>query len=296
MTLRSYHRSKPKTVDYDHPRQQEQVVTTHTTPRQSKQRVTIWMLAAGGINDLKYLVSTSSIAGMIIPGVLIAIGLFLLGQQIVPEVDNYLRESAGQFNQGTTPLVAGAYISERSQYLSDPGSDYFRQISETALKQNIILEDPISNNYTGTFYLTIPSLRFERLPVQSNVESSVESVYQSVLETKLAHYKGTGLPISDVDNNIVIYGHSARPTYQPRPNDPLSAFSFLSDLKIGDEIILEAEGKEYRYVMSRSKIIEPNDVEVIFGEPGKESLTLFTCYPNGNNSHRYVAIAKPVND
>lgn len=291
MSLKVYRKSNVATIDLGKVTGQQPVKFTY---QEKTSPTTIWSLLAGGVNDLIELVSTSSVAGLIIPGAFILLGAGLLWQQIGPELDQKLKESAGFYNQGTIPLVADAYIAERAQYLSDPGAEYFRSLTDSALKQNVLREDPTSNNYSGVFYLTIPALKMERVPIEANVESGVESAYQSVLKTKLAHFKNTGLPISDIKNNIVIYGHSARPTYKPSPSDPASAFSFLSELKIGDEISIEMNGKTYKYVMSRSKIIEPQDVSIITGTPGRGTLTLFTCYPNGNNSHRYVAIARPV--
>lgn len=215
-------------------------------------------------------------------------------QQIGPAVDQQLKEAAGYYDQGTTPLVAGEYVTARTQYVSNPGAEYFRQLTERALAENVLVKDPVSNQYVGTFYLSVPSLGMDRIPVKANVESGVEEVYNSVLNDQLAHFKDTGLPISDVKNNIVIYGHSAMPYYSPSPSDPLTAFSFLSELKIGDEMLIEIEGETHRFVMSKSKIVEPDDVEIITGNPGKRTLTLFTCYPRGSNSHRYVAVGREV--
>lgn len=258
------------------------------------QPVTLWSLATGIKNDLVELVQSSSVAGLIIPATFILLGFIILGQQILPEVDQHLKRVAGYYDQGTTPLVGGEYIAERIKYLSDPGSKYFQELTNKALGQDILQNDPFSSSYQGTIYLSIPSLGFNRLPVQANVESGVESVYNSVLKTKLAHFKSTGLPASSVQNNIVIYGHSARSNYKATPSDPSAAFSFLTNLRIGDEIFLEMNGVQYKFIMTRSKIVEPDDTEIVTGSPGRRTLTLFTCYPNGVNSNRYVAIARPA--
>lgn len=259
-----------------------------------ERRVTMWSLISGFFNDIVEMVNTSTIAGLIIPLFFIVVGSAILWKQFTPTIDEHLKEIAGYYEQGNTSPVPDAYISQRTEYLSDPGAEYFKQLSESALKRNILGEDPASRDYNGTFYITIPALGFNRLPVQANVESGIEEVYNSVLKTKLAHFKGTGLPISDVDNNIVIYGHSARDYYQPSPNNPDAAFTFISDLKIGDEITIEIEGEEHKFVMSRSKIVKPDATEIITGTPGRRTLTLFTCYPRGNNTNRLVIVANPV--
>jgi LPXTG-site transpeptidase (sortase) family protein len=54
------------------------------------------------------------------------------------------------------------------------------------------------------------------------------------------------------------------------------------------------EGKEYVYRVVKSKIVQPDDASIITGTRDKRTLTLFTCFPNGNSAQRFVAIANPV--
>jgi sortase A len=110
----------------------------------------------------------------------------------------------------------------------------------------------------------------------------------------LAHFQSTGLPISDVENNIVIYGHSSSGDYYERTKDIAGAFSRLNKIKVGDIVTLEMEGKTYNYRVIKTKIVEPYNTEIISGTPGKRTLTLFTCFPSGNNSQRFVAVANPI--
>ena len=149
-----------------------------------------------------------------------------------------------------------------------------------------------SLSYKGNFFISIPSIGLNRLAVEANVDSTTEDSYNNALKDSLAHFKNTGLPISEIKNNIVIYGHSASPNYNPQRSDPEVAFSFLTEMKVGDKIIIEIEGEKHEFTMSRSKIVKPDDVSIITGTKGKRTLTLFTCYPAGNNTERYVIIAR----
>jgi sortase A len=242
---------------------------------------------------LKKLVNTSTSAGLIIPGIFVLAGLGLIYFQIQPTLTGTIKESVGYYNQGTINLVQESYIQNQMQYISNPGADYFKQLTEDAFNAQHVV-DTISPTYSGKLYLTIPSLGFNRLPIAANIDSSSEEAYNSVLTNALAHFKGTSLPFSSEKSNIVIYGHSASGNYHPTASDVLAAFSFLPDLKVGDMIILEMNGIEYKYQMVKSKIVLPNDISIITGDGNKETLTLFTCYPPGNRSHRYVAVARPV--
>lgn len=260
----------------------------------TRQQLTLWDILDSSYHSLQNLVASSSFAGLVIPAFLILGGIALIYQQYSGTINETLRSLAQYDVQGTVPLVQESYLAERLKYVSNPGSDYFKQLTDTAFTQEGFQPDLESADYHGMMYLTIPSLGFQRLPVAANVESGTKEVYDKVLNNSLAHFRGTSLPIATNPHNIVIYGHSASGSYQPNPNDVLAAFSFLSDLKVGDLIVLEVEGKEYSYKMTRSKIVQPDDISIITATPGRESLTLFTCYPDGNSAQRYVAIATPV--
>jgi len=121
----------------------------------------------------------------------------------------------------------------------------------------------------------------------------VEEVYDSVLNNGLAHFKDTGLPMSEINNNSVVYGHASNGNYYERTKDVAAAFTKLTDIKIGDEVIVKIEGKEYKYRVVKTKLVKPDDISIINGTRGKKTLTLFTC-PNGNNAKRFVAVARPV--
>jgi LPXTG-site transpeptidase (sortase) family protein len=260
-------------------------------PNASRKSLTIGSILTSGYNSLKDFASTSALTGILLPGILIIAGGFFIYQQFFPEIKQMVEVNSGYLTQGTIAPVSESYI-QASEFISNPSG--LSQLIQSAMDTHILQEDSVSKNFNGTFYITIPSLGIDRIPVQSNVQSDTEDIYNQVLQTKLAHFQGTGLPISNIKNNIVVYGHSAAPLYNPQRTDPYVAFTFLPELKVGDDIAIEIEGKTFNYKMYKSKIVNPTDVSIITGQSGKRTLTLFTCYPAGNNSQRYVAIAREV--
>lgn len=241
--------------------------------------------------ETKNLASINKIANIVVPGAFILLGIALIYQQLFPDIQGIIQENSGVLSQGTLSPVSEEYVNKR-QYISSPTG--LAELTQKALEEDILSIDSTSKFYKGKFEISIPSLGINRLPVTANVDSTKEESYMSVLDSTLAHFENTGLPISEVQNNIVIYGHSASLNYSPTPSDPMVAFSFLPELKVGDDIILHMEGKEYKFKMQRSKIVEPTDTSIITGTKGRRTLTLFTCFPLGNNAKRYVAIARPV--
>ncbi|MFQ6059422.1 MAG: sortase [Anaerolineae bacterium] len=92
--------------------------------------------------------------------------------------------------------------------------------------------------------------------------------------------------------NTVISGHH---------NIKGEVFRYLVDLEPGDEIILYAEGREYRYVVTDNFIIQEAGVSAEqrrrnaqwIAPTEDERLTLVTCWPYWTNTHRVIVIAKP---
>ncbi len=289
MTIKKYKKAP------SHKRTYHQSVEDDFTFRVQNDPLTLWRLLRGIKNDIKKVLTTSKIIGLVVPLIFIIYGVKLLSSQIIPVVSEKIQKELGHFEQGNVSLINGEQIIYKQKYLSNPGSTYFQELQENAGYAKAIIDDPTSNSYTGTFALSIPSLGLQNLPVQSNVNSGVEEVYDRVLEKGLAHMESTGLPISEINNNIVIYGHSAAGNYFERTKDKAAAFSQLNKIKLGEEIEIQIDGQLHKYKVDKTKIVEPDDIEIISGSnPFMQELTLFTCFPNGNNAQRFVVVATPV--
>lgn len=68
-------------------------------------------------------------------------------------------------------------------------------------------------------------------------------------------------------------------------------FRDLHKLTAGDEVLVQAEAGQFRYVVKKVEIVLPNKIEVL--EPTQQAvLTMITCYPYLLDTHRVVAIAE----
>ena len=67
-------------------------------------------------------------------------------------------------------------------------------------------------------------------------------------------------------------------------------------LQIGDAVRVEnfRETLEYRVVETR--IIQPDDVQALLIQDGRDLLTLVTCHPLGSNAQRYVVYCERTGD
>lgn len=286
MALYSYTKAPIRTVD-------SSGLASYYYDNSPKRKLTVGDFVFSVVGNTQEFLINSKFIGALIPVFLILSGFFMIYQQFFPDFRELIKQKVNYYDTNTVALASEDYVS-RAQYISNPGAEYFKQLKDEAAASNGLISDPVSNEYKGKFSLSIPALGFSDIRVTANVESGVEEIYDSYLEGGLAHFNGTGLPISPTKNNTVIYGHSASGNYYERTKDPTAAFSALKNIKIGDEIIVNMEGKEYKYRVSKSKIVQPHDVSIITGSVGKETLTLFTCYPDGNSANRFVVVANPV--
>ena len=56
-------------------------------------------------------------------------------------------------------------------------------------------------------------------------------------------------------------------------------FRPLKNVKIGDEIRFRTTRKEFRYRVTKTTIVKPDDLSVLAPQSGPATLTLITCYP-----------------
>lgn len=71
-------------------------------------------------------------------------------------------------------------------------------------------------------------------------------------------------------------------------------FNRLDEVEAGDEIIVATLENVYRYVVYDKFIVEPNDTSVTGGDPDERILTLVTCHPIHNATHRLILRAKAL--
>ena len=101
-----------------------------------------------------------------------------------------------------------------------------------------------------------------------------------------AHFLSqTSLPIGGDNTNCVIAGH--------RGWSGAPYFLHLDRLTEGDTVILTNLWETLEYTVSEIKIIEPNAVDEILIQGGRELLTLMTCHPpNSGGRFRYLVICE----
>ena len=111
-----------------------------------------------------------------------------------------------------------------------------------------------------------------------------EGADEDVLQRGAGHLPGSAQPGDR--GNTVLAAHRD------------TSFRPLRDIRIGDLVKLHTRSKESVYIVESSRVVEPDEVEVLKPTPGP-ALTLITCYPFryiGPAPERFVVRAALASD
>lgn len=99
----------------------------------------------------------------------------------------------------------------------------------------------------------------------------------------------TSIPIGGANTNAVIAGH--------RGYQGASYFRYITDLEIGDQVIITNLWESLSYEVVEKKIIQPYEVEEILIHPGEDMITLLTCHPYASGGkQRYVIYCERITE
>ena len=102
------------------------------------------------------------------------------------------------------------------------------------------------------------------------------------------HLSQTSLPIGGENTNCVIAGH--------RGWKGASYFRYITELTEGDEVIITNLWETLTYQVTGIQIIDPNDVEKILIQEGRDMVTLLTCHPYASGGRqRYLVFCDRIN-
>jgi LPXTG-site transpeptidase (sortase) family protein len=146
---------------------------------------------------------------------------------------------------------------------------------------------PKTNTTTKQNVLEIPAIGIEAPIVFSRSANKTEITND--LNKGVVFYPGSVYP--GQQGQIVILGHSA-PAGWPKTKYEW-VFSDLEDLKSGDLIYIDANGKQYTYIVRKTEIIARGaDVPAYESVSGNGVLTLISCWPPGRDYQRIAVQAE----
>jgi sortase A len=143
--------------------------------------------------------------------------------------------------------------------------------------------------------LAIPAIKLDSpiVPIGWHTlkEDGLPSRVWEVADYVVGWHKTSAYPGSM--GNVVLNGHH---------NIKGEVFRYLVDLEVGDRVLVYVGDQEYHYAVAEKHILkekgEPPEVRrqnaSWIGPTADERLTMITCWPYTNNTHRLVVVANPA--
>ena len=244
--------------------------------------------------------------------VLIVIFLFGLGVLLYPYVEGYLvdkdiQNAAQDFLSWVeiTPYVpdsSGSHVLEPGPARpaipepSEPNEYVELWRDMNAYNQQIFTNG--QSDLSGKQSYETPSFRLKDYGLENEIFAVISipvlelempvflgATYQHLADGA-AHQSQTSIPLGGENTNSVIAGH--------RGWGGASYFRYITNLEVGDEVIITNLWDTTIYEVVEIKIIMPNEVEKILIQPGRELVTLMTCHPYASGGRqRYLVICEP---
>lgn len=126
--------------------------------------------------------------------------------------------------------------------------------------------------------LEIPKIDVD-LPIYHGTDDDVLSI-------GVGHLEGTSLPVGGKSTHCVLTGHRGLPSSK--------LFTRLDEMEKGDYFYIDVLGKTLAYEISDIEVIEPEEVDLLSIENGKDEVSLITCTPYGINTHRLIVTGERV--
>lgn len=161
-------------------------------------------------------------------------------------------------------LMLYPFLIERQQAKGTESLEQALALIDTGEPANLD-ELPVSQaDLEGTFSLEIPSIGLEQYILPETTE---ENLNLALTQIKPDQVPGQG--------NFTIAGH--------RGWRDGRHFSNLSEVAIGEQVMLHADGQTFVYEITESAVIPPTAVEVLDDQPDVDELTLITCTVSGKD-------------
>lgn len=169
--------------------------------------------------------------------------------------EQMLRDAEAYNRQHTVNCIVDAFNEENEYVLSHPYDTYL---------------NPQGDGIMG--FISIPKIQVE-LAIYHGTGAET-------LEEGVGHVEGTSLPVGGNGTHAVIAGHRGLPSAK--------LFTDLDQMQEGDVFYIHILDHILAYQVDQIETVEPDEIEALAIEEGKDYVTLLTCTPYGVNTHRLL--------
>lgn len=185
-------------------------------------------------------------------------------------IDSYQKKTA-TMPSDKVKAELGAARTYNEDLNGDPVHDPFVSDSGYVLPTNY--SNVLNMNHDGVMgYLSISRISL-KLPIYHGTS-------EDVLAKGVGHMSQTSLPIGGKGTHAVLTGHRGLPSGE--------LFTRLGEMRKGGLFRIEVLNRTIAYKVTDIRVVEPDEVNELVIEPGRDLVTLLTCTPYGVNTHRLL--------
>lgn len=219
--------------------------------------------------------------------VFLIVGLIILlisaGILLYPSISNiinqkYAKGTITEYSEQVNTLDDASkdeLLSEADKYnqsLKEQGSE-FQLFNESIVDG---YDDILSFDSSIIGYIEIPAIDVY-LPIYHGTENGA-------LEKGVVHLQNTAFPIGGLGNHTIISGHTA---YVGQ-----IFFDNIHKLVPGDEVYIKILGDTHTYVVVEQNVVLPTDLSKCQPDRNRDLLSLVTCFPYAQNTHRLIVLCE----
>lgn len=253
------------------------------------------------------------LGAVVLPILFITVGVYLVGNVVVPITGYYINTLPDIQTQTLTPPIPSEEILDVTPLVVTQQLVQTDQAETTVLGSNTNLSNdgPVIVD-TKLDYTNLTNW-FEGIGIEQLTADSAGEAYTidipsldvanarvviggTDLNASLIAYPGTASP-----GNLgapVIFGHSVlRQFYSPSEKNSRrynSIFSTIMTLKNGDVINVTRDGVKYKYLVRSKTEVKPEDTYILAQNYDSKLLKLVTCTPEGTYLRRGIVTAELV--
>ena len=241
----------------------------------------------GAVITLMLLMFLAGLASVLYP--------YVWGAAVDISIANTAKDFLSRLEDGPDKDIPTVIVPSTEPEESRPYPELWE--SMTAYNQRIYADGQSTLSEAGAYQAAVFSLTDYGLPDETFGVISIPKLdlemplYLGATDENMAKgaavLSGTSIPIGVSNTNAVIAGH--------RGWGGAAYFRYITELSIGDEVVITNLWEHLRYRVVGTKIIEPHEIENILIQPGRDMVTLLTCHPYASGgTQRYLVYCQRV--